>query len=201
MRRPIYERQSNISYKPSPAITEYMQRKLRFIEKERKSIVAGKDLSEDDKRERKNLDRSKVYILNNIIFPGMANLIVFLEYIAKNEELQQVFDDDLEALFFGLPESHPEGKNPVFGRLIHAAIKWNFQKKGNTNNFRLALINIMQMLIFNYIPSIGLYKMDSTVSNTILGPDFGRAYAWTRLFAASVKLKESMEMTKRKVLF
>lgn len=33
----------------------------------------------------------------------MADLTVFLEYIAKNEELQRVFEDDLKELFFGKP--------------------------------------------------------------------------------------------------
>lgn len=194
----VYDHKTEESYRPSPTIANYMDRKLRFLDKERNLLHAGKDLPEDDKKERRNLDREKVYILNKHIFPAMANLTVFLEYIAGNEKLQKVFDDDLEQLFFGVSDQNPKEKKRVFGRFINAAISWNW-KKENDNNFRLALINIMQMLIFNFMISFALFEMDPTISNTIVGPDLGRAYAWTKSFAANVKLKDSE--IKRKVLF
>lgn len=193
-----YEKKVDESYAPSPAIVNYMEKKLRLVEKEENLHQAGEELSEDDKNERRKLNRDKVYILNKLIFPAMANLTIFLEYIESNEELQKVFDDDLEQLFFGVPESGPKTKHPVFGRFVHAATNCNFKKKENIDNFRLALMNIMQTLIFNYMISIASYKMNDTISNTIVGPDFGRACAWTYSFAANVNLKDSV---KRKVLF
>ena len=176
-----------------------MKRKLRLLQKEQNLRQAGEELSEDDKTERRNLDRDKLYILNKQIFPAMANITVFLEYMTRNEELQEVFDDELEELFLGVSESNPTTKIPVFRRFIEAAINYNFLKKENTNNFRLVLVNIMQMLIFQHMGHIALIKMDSMISNTIVSPDLGRAYAWTNSFAANVKLKDSE--TKRKVLF
>jgi len=198
VKRARHQRDDNKGYAPSPAIAKYMEGKLRLLKKEENLRQTGKELSEDDKSERRNLDRHKVYILNNLIFPAMSNLTIFLEYIASNEKLQEVFDDDLERLFFGVSESSPKIKHPVFGRFIDAAINFNFNKKENIDNFRLALINIMQMIIFKNMISIASYKMDDTISNTIVGPDFGRACAWTNSFAANVNLKDSV---KRKVLF
>jgi hypothetical protein len=90
--------------------------------------------------------------------------------LADNEKPQQVFNDDLEQLFLGTPER----SQPTFTRFVDAVTKCDFSKKENADNFRLALLNIMQRTIFYRIASISPYKTDRTVSDAIIGPEFGR---------------------------
>lgn len=158
-------------------------------------------MTEGDEQERKNLNRKKTYILNKIIFPAMANLTVFLEYIAKNHELQTVFYDDLKDLFFGMLDNNPRGKIPVFRRFILSAVTWNYKKEKGQNNFRVELLHIMQRVIYDQLINIAMYELSPNVSSILIENDLGRAYTWTELLAANVKLKEAIETSKRKVLF
>jgi hypothetical protein len=110
--------------------------------------MGGKrDLSQDEVKEGRNLDRMKVHVLDKFIFPSMANLTVFLEYIAKNEELQATFDDDLKELFFGKGTGKSDA-TIVFQRFIQSTITWNWKKKENANDFRLALIYNRCVLLY-----------------------------------------------------
>jgi hypothetical protein len=75
-----------------------------------------------------------------------------------------------------------ERSQPKFTRFIDAVTKCDFSKKENADNFRLALLNIMQRTIFYRITSISPYKTDRTVSDAIIGPEFDCAWAWTSIF-------------------
>ena len=73
------------SYKPSEALGNYLNEKLRLSKKERELVTAGEDLSSDDKRTKRNNDRMKVYILNKHIFQAMRNLTFFFEFIGQTK--------------------------------------------------------------------------------------------------------------------
>lgn len=68
----------------------------KFAEEEEQRNKAQQELNKINKR---NLDRKKVYILNKHIFPSMANLILFFEYLAKDSGLKEMFEDDVKELF------------------------------------------------------------------------------------------------------
>jgi hypothetical protein len=133
------------SYEPSDKIKAYFKDKLQIEKIRREVIMKGKrDWTIDENREMNRLDKSKSDILNNIIFPSMANLTVFLEGIAENKELQKVFDDDLKQLLLGRKitiEIDKETKDKkkrfgpiVFQRFIRAAITWNYREKTKNEN-------------------------------------------------------------------
>jgi hypothetical protein len=150
--------------------------------------MGGKrDLSQDEVKEGRNLDRMKVHVLDKFIFPSMANLTVFLEYIAKNEELQATFDDDLKELFFGKGTGKSDA-TIVFQRFIQSTITWNWKKKENANDFRLALIYNLEYILFQYLTSIGLYHLDPSIVNSVVSQDLSRVLMWTKLLARNVEV-------------
>lgn len=175
-------------YKPSDTLVSYLEDKLQY-EKKRKQIVMGgkRDLSKEEEQEGRNLDRRKVYVLNKYIFPSMANLTVFLEYIAKSEELQTLFEDDLKELFFGKPDENSDSLI-VFQRFIQSAVTWNWKKKDNANDFRLALIYCLEHILFQYLTSIGLYLLDPTIANSVVSQDLSRVLMWTKLLARNADI-------------
>ena len=76
-----------------------MEEKLH-VEKMKKALtLAGKELSHADQQKRQRLKTNKVRLLNDIVFPAMANLTYFFECIANHPELQSIFEDDLKDLF------------------------------------------------------------------------------------------------------
>jgi hypothetical protein len=165
-------------------------------QKENELMLKGKKLSKD---EQKDLDeyvskanyyrRMKNYWLNKCVFPSMANLTVFLEKIAEHEELQSMFSDDLKQLFLGVPKKKP-APAAVFDRFVRSAITWNWKKKENANDFRLALIHHLEYILFNYLTSIGLYVMDREMLDTVLTPDLRRVLMCTKLLSRNVDMDD-----------
>src|ERR1044072_1413522 len=83
----------------SKLLEGYLQEKL-LIEKEIKiKKNSGGRITETDERRIRNNDDKKVRILNNHIFRAMANLIYFFEFLNKHQELDGLFDTDVEDLF------------------------------------------------------------------------------------------------------
>jgi hypothetical protein len=189
-------------YKPVSTILTYMKERLQIEKTRREVIMQGKrDWTDEESMKRRELDRMKSYILNNFIFPSMANLTVFLEYIAKNEELQTVFEDDLKELFFGKPAKKSNAIT-VFQRFIQAAITWNWKKKENANDFRLALIYCLEQILFQHLTSIGLYLLDPAIVNSVVSQDLARVLMWTKLLARNVDIDDRDDRdVSRPVLF
>lgn len=86
------------SYSFSPVLQDYLIEKLKMERLKIKTMQAGNQLSEIDKRAIKKNDRRKVARLNNDIFCSMANLIYFFEFINEHPELEGIFDEDVEDL-------------------------------------------------------------------------------------------------------
>jgi hypothetical protein len=86
-------------FKPDKKLIGFMEEKLH-VEKMKKALtLAGKELSHADQQKRQKLKTNKVRLLNDIVFPAMANLTYFFECIANHPELQSIFEDDLKDLF------------------------------------------------------------------------------------------------------
>ena len=92
------------SYVALPELVENLERRLLFEQEYQKVERAGKELTPQQKEELKLVTKMKADILTKYVFPSMANIVVFLEYCAKNPLLRDVFDNDMEDLLLGLPE-------------------------------------------------------------------------------------------------
>jgi hypothetical protein len=189
-------------YMPKAEFKEYLDKRLQHELSYQKKIDAGAKLSEKEERERNELHRMKNHWLNKCVFPSMANLTVFLEYIAKSEELRKVFDDDLKELFLGRKMdkiSDGQGGERVFQRFIRSAITWNWSKKENANDFRLALIHIIEYALFQHLNSVGVYLLDSA-AKYVVKQDSTRILAWAETLARNVDI-EGVDDASRPVRF
>jgi hypothetical protein len=163
------------------SVRHYIEEKLQLENKRKRLLEKGRELTSEDKRKIRTLDRRKVYVLQ-YIFRSLANLTFFLEETAKNQVLQEIFEDDLKELF-GIKDT--DRSNNVLGRLVDALLSWDERK--DPNNFRLGLIFILQNIIFLKINNIASIEFGDIMANNIVQPDMGRAWAWTNLYSKRVK--------------
>jgi hypothetical protein len=183
------------------------------------------------KAERRKLDRRKVDVLNRYIFPSMANLTVFLEYIAESYRkggggyINKIFEEDLEALFFAksIVDKSKKGAS-IFWRLINAICFFDANisyidpkkikkidhvigikdiKTRPIGNFRLVLCDIMQELINRRLVAAGQFTFNDGLLfiNETLGPDMNRARAWTRMLAGEAYQDLKFDKERRPALF
>ena len=187
-------------YMPNNSLVKFLEEKLRF-EKERNSKLPGEKLSKNDQKKGQELKRMKNYILNKHVFQSMANLVTFFEYVSKNPELQQVFDDDIYELLLGGKEN---GSHDVviYRRFLESTIKWDW--KSDPSNFRLTLLYTLQNVIFQNFPFImNDVLMGETYSSELgnaVRQDLSRAYLWTKMLASKTRYEKSDDFH-RPVLF
>ena len=134
----------------------------------------------------------------------MANLVVFFEYVAQNQELREIFEDDVKELlvFKGQDAKYEDN---IITRLLQSVLKWDSNK--DPNNFRLELISSIQNVLFHKIISLSLMdnKLGDSMTNGIVGPDVGRALLWARNFSSrygySSKKDDQTEEPRRPIKF
>lgn len=184
-------------YRPYEDVKRYFEKRLKF-QKQRESTTIVDEHSKEWQKKRRSLDAEKVRVLNRCIFPSMASIVVFLEYISKDKELQELFYKDLMALFFGVPQGkEPAEKIIVFRRFLEAL------RRLNVKDINLILLHQMQDTIYQNIPHIAQRQEkldDSSIISNILEPDIGRARTWTKMLAKSAKEIE-FDSNKRPVDF
>lgn len=114
------------AFRASQYLEKYLKKKLE-IEKRKKE--PGYQLSEMDERESKANNKNKNKVLNKHLFPSIANLVYFFEFINKHPELDGIFDEDVQDLF-GLRGPHvkrhkvSDGKYLIFLRLLDALLSY-----------------------------------------------------------------------------
>jgi len=140
-------------YKPDTRIMQYVKDKIRMCD-----ILKSKDrsrFSTEDKNFDTKLRQDKKRLLDNVIFPSMANLIVFFEYLEKDPELRDLFEDDVKELFGYVRgphyDKHKGSKvdHDIISRLLGSILKWDINQ--DPNNFRLDLINKIYKVLDGYL--------------------------------------------------
>ena len=156
----------------------------------RKQATEKRAILKDRKRA---LDTKKVRILDEVVFPSMANLTCFLELILSSPHTNRIFEKDLKALFLSKSETS-ENKDPIFARFIEACCwsktsvavsrRGRIKSHAPLSDSRLILMQIMMEKIWKMIPAIGEHKFKTyEFLNSVLYADFGRAVAWMIEFA------------------
>jgi hypothetical protein len=183
-------RNAEVSYTYSMSLSNYLEEKLQLVRNKEKLKQAGKEPSEQDSKKKRANDRMKVHILSKHVFQSMANVIYFLEFVARNKwELQEVFEDDIEQLFFA---RKGKGEAAAFERLIEAAVTWNMEK--DFNNYRVVLYHFMQNRIFNDLLTLCRLNKefnDDDIIRYTIGKDMASALAWTKLYSRKVVEKKN----------
>ena len=164
-------------YTPDKRINEYINDRMKLVK-----ILKSKDrsrFSTEDKNFDTKLRQDKKRLLDNVIFPSMANLILFFQYMAENEELREIFEDDIRELFGYV--SADQGK--VMTGLIESILTWDMDK--DPNNFRLGLMYEIQLIIRSQIFGLAdreFSKPELIGARSIIDTHMNQAVAWTGLY-------------------
>lgn len=179
-------------------------------------------------RKYKNLNTERLRFLDQHIFPSMANLVKFFEYLAKYPELRQVFEEDMKELFGYITEPEKKtftkeqetkdeegnikkidipyftvycqenGYNNIMRRFLESVLTWDLMK--DPNNFRLGLIKDIQYNIFQVTASLAMrdFSGDFGVEH-IINNDIGRAVSWSALFGSRYRNSDQAKQDKSKL--
>ena len=149
----------NKCYKPDPRISHFVKERIelnKILETKKRYELSTKEDNLDTK-----LRQDKKRLLNNVIFPSMANLVVFFEHMKDNDEIRQLFDNDIKELFGYIREprnntiedqSQYNERHYIIRRFLDSLLTWNIEKY--PNNFRLDLLSALQRIIFDNITLI-----------------------------------------------
>jgi len=158
-----------------------------YLDKEKVDLKHKKKVKlEEHKR---YLDKEKVGLLDNCIFPSMANIVFFFRYISRYPELKKVFDNDIKDLL-GVRRENPKKDNYgfIFSDLLQSIIMpglgyYNVEKP-HDKDFRLRLNQILQETV---IAKTSQYLTDMFTNESIhvVQNDFNRAEAWVEAVANS----------------
>jgi len=192
-------------YRPHPRVESYLRRKLSFERRRTELTRAGKTLPQEDKQ-RRSLDTEKVDILNNYIFPSMANVVKFLEY-SQEDELREVFEDDIKDLFFGKSHLKQGNPSPIFQRFLQASTSWKPQRGERRRSsvlnrtplhqtvklidFRLGLLDYLYYVLgLTAIFNAPKYVFDDKNYVSIVKQDFARLGVWIRLLTKNADVQD-----------
>lgn len=220
-------------YRPAEIMTSFLTEALR-LEKEaeeiQKEIIAGgitqKSIikrQEKWKSDKLNLNKRKVGLLDDCIFPSMANLTVLLEAMANSGFIEHIFVEDLKSLFFAkskalsikskLPGERYKASRAIFARFLNATCALEIHKPESGEHIELdesraVLCDMMMEAVHSVISKvgekgIGQLKFGNTLGflNKTLGPDLDRVRAWTQLFAWEAGKKLTPDEDRRPALF
>ena len=130
------------SYVPSETLAKYLKDRVTLSQKIQKIDLAREEIPEELERENRNLRRRKVDVLDNHIFPSMANIVIFFEYLSKYPELSKLFEDDVKELFGVIKEPYDNtrentnnylDRTDILRRLIESILTWD--KKNESTQF------------------------------------------------------------------
>lgn len=211
----------NKCYRPSDNLIKLMVGLHKYeldkakLEKEiaAKRLTAKEAATEKEilKNRKRAVDTMKVRVLDEVVFPSMANLTRFLEFILISPYTNRAFEKDLKALFLANSKT-AENKQPIFARFIEACC-WSktseaVSRRGKIkssvplSDTRFILMDIMMDKIWMMISEIGAYKFKSdTFLNTVLFSDFGRAVAWMKEFGFEPSRQLDFDQDRRPALF
>lgn len=189
------------SYIPHDKLVNFLEARLRLLKEHRKPKEKNEGLASKDSKlkgkPKKPKGRMRNYYLNKYVFPSMANVITFFEFIRNNPELQEDFEDELEELLMSW-NKNDKSKTPAFARLVNGATSWDYKK--DRFNFRLSLLYAMQEAIRLKLPSFAKHdfhkhagKFGWTISEKMVGEDMERAISWAGFFAGTALNPETQK--------
>lgn len=195
------------SYIPDETLVTFIQDWLHIHKKREKLAKEGIDLRREEKLRIRELDRRKVYILDNIIFPAFANLTYFLEATASSSLLSSAFSDDLEELLDTryareATQFHNTGRrfgSMQFGRnnlarLVSAALTIqlkNYPARKTVTDFRLALMYQILNIVGDSMDLLLEHEYSYTQIWNSFWDDYKRMLGWIALLARSAETSTS----------
>ncbi len=187
----------NKSYIPDELLVSFIQEWLQIHKKRAKLTKEGEDITDEEKKRIRELDRMKVYHLDNTIFPAMANLVYFFEALGSSKILSEGFEDDvIELVSPGNVKSAARSsansdryssmqfQRNNLSRLIIALLKIHRSKgKMTPSKFKIPLMYQLQNIIGDEMEEMILDEYSfSQIWKSALD-DYGRMKGWLALLA------------------
>ena len=202
-------------YQPHDAVVSFLKDMLSWQAKKEEiqrdtnaGVKDGLDIEsriEELDHVKLNLNARKVGFLNSYIFPSMANLTIFLEAVSKGSFASNMFEDDLNQLFFAKSSvQNPtltQSEKSIFARFIEAGCR-----NVPSDNFRLMICSIMQEIIFFGLQEVASSKFqdkfeDASFLSSIMIPDIWRAHSWTVMLSLEARKNLLIDEESRPPLF
>jgi hypothetical protein len=170
-------------YWPDEEITKIMRGLLWY-----QDDVAAGDVNKEHKR---YLDKEKVRLLHEYVFPSMANIIFFFRSVSTYPQLKEVFENDIKDLL-GVRRENPQPNNYgfIFSALVQSVLLTELdllylREEMPGEDFSLRLNQILQENVRARV-NLALTKVlkDPAVQR-IVADDFNRALGWTSMLAES----------------
>ena len=198
----------------STKLTDYMREKVYSIprmyelEERRKLTLAEQKELKDIKSKLRTfgtLKNIKKEILNDIIFPAMADLTFFFECLSQSTELESIFGNDVRELLGVIRrDPKPWDYGFMFKRLVTAMIfgdRYSLIPRDDDDryyrsvDFTIKLTHILQEIILQKVGLTPKFKMEKASLRII--HDINQGLAWTELLASRVNdPKEFKEPTR-----
>lgn len=188
------------SYIPNETLVNFIQEWLQLHKMKRELTISGKELSVEDKKRIRELDRMKVYVLDTIIFPAMADLTYFFEALSVSPKLSEVFHDDVAELLDprnsasaakfggnGMRFSSIQFRNNNLARLVMSMISVpDAEVKGGkpTTDFRVGLMYQMLNIVGDMMDRLisNQYSFGNQIWKSAY-EDYSRLMGWLSLIA------------------
>jgi hypothetical protein len=182
-------------YRPHPLLRRYMWEKSHIEKKKLKAMAGeGKVLTQKEKKRLEGIRTDKKRIIENIIFPSMANVLFFFESISQEPTLNETFKEDrnLEDIL-GIRRHSPSFDNYgiFFVRLLRS-ILYGGMIGYDKDDFRLRLMHEAHRVINSMVTSklpFAFQRMRpeySDYSITESREAMRRALAWTEIMSKDV---------------
>jgi hypothetical protein len=177
------------SFDPDSRLIQYMQERLQLSVEMEKLDAAGEEFSSEINTKDRGLRTKKTRVLDQIVFPAMANLIYFFKSIAVHPELQTIFENDIKDLL-GIrrddPQKHDSGF--LFYDLLDYIIIGSKEgrysdKRDDRVDFRLILNDQAQKIVAYKMKqsSVSILKMGGP--RAVINRHFDNVWAWTEMLS------------------
>ena len=202
------------SYIPDETLVTFIQDWLHIHKKKEELTKQGINLSLEDKNKIRESDRMKVYVLDNIIFPALANLTYFFEAMAASPKMSESFENELEEILdprkaksaaqFGseLRISSIQFRRNNLARLFDAMVSiniTNYPDRQFVDDFRIGLMYQILNLIGDEMDRLLMHEYSHSQIWSSFWDDYKRLQGWMALLSRSIK--ESPKEFDRKLGF
>lgn len=176
-------------------VNMFIAKLLLYIQDEEDANIRGDNSPQDLiklKEHKRYLDKEKVRILNDYIFPSMATLVFFFKCIASYPELRSIFENDIKDLL-GIRRLNPQPGNYgfVIFNLLHAILLVGEglyrDTRGRNKDFRLRLNQLLQEIVWaKFDVSLSDVFRNSSAQSSVT-EDFNKVWGWTRMLTEGLE--------------
>jgi hypothetical protein len=152
-------------YVPHGELIDYIHKRLKLSKEMETTLTEEREFSSEMNRQDKSLRTKKVRILDEIIFPAMADLVFFFEAVNKEKDLQDIFRNDIEDLL-GIKHKESQMYGFMFHRLLRSILAI---EKANSDPFIKKSVQMLNNIVFpSYKDNILTYVKRNTNESEVL---------------------------------